>query len=81
LIRGVQCSYPAVIEFKVESAKKTVSLYNNNYFKLEFSALGYTPEGELHPCKDIEGMKARVQYAESTDKTVDGQVVAVELRK
>jgi len=26
-------------------------------------------------------MKARVQYAESSDKTVDGQVVSVELRK
>jgi len=26
-------------------------------------------------------MKARVQFAESTDKTVDGQVIAVELRK
>jgi tetratricopeptide (TPR) repeat protein len=81
VIRGVQCSYPAVIEFKVEGVKKTVSLYNNNYFKLDFSARGFTPEGELHPCKDIEGLKARVQYAESTDKTVDGQAVAVELRK
>jgi Tfp pilus assembly protein PilF len=81
VIRGVQCSYPAVIEFKVESAKKTVSLYNNNYYKLEYSTLGYMPEGELNPCKDIEGMKARVQYVESSDKTVDGQMVAVELRK
>ena len=81
VIRGVQCSYPAVIEFKVESAKQTVSLYSNNYYKLEFSALGYTPERNLRPCVDIEGMKARVQYAESSDKTVDGQAVAVELRK
>jgi hypothetical protein len=38
VIRGVQCSYPAVIEFKVESAKKTVSLYSNNYYKLEYSS-------------------------------------------
>ena len=81
VIRGVKCSYPAVIEFKVESTKKTVSLYNNNYYQLEFSALGFTPEGELNPCKDIEGRNARVQYAESSDKTVDGQAVAVELRK
>jgi tetratricopeptide (TPR) repeat protein len=84
VIRGVQCSYPAVIEFQVESAKKTVSLYSNNYYKLEFSTLGFSPSGELRPCSGTEGimgMKARVQYAESSDKTVDGQVVAVELRK
>ena len=35
----------------------------------------------MNPCKDFEGMKAHVQYAESSDKTVDGQVIAIELRK
>jgi hypothetical protein len=35
----------------------------------------------MQPCHDFEGMKARVQYAESSDKTVDGQVVSIELRK
>ena len=81
VIRGVKCSYPAVIEFRVENAKMTASVYNNSYYKLEFSALGFTPEGSLNPCIDIEGKNARVQYAESSDKTVDGQVVTVELRK
>jgi Tfp pilus assembly protein PilF len=81
VIRGVQCSDPAVIEFRVEGAKKTVSVYSNNYYKLEITALGFTPEGELNPCTGLEGMKARVQYAESSDKTVDGQAVAIELRK
>jgi tetratricopeptide (TPR) repeat protein len=81
VIRGVQCSYPAAIEFHLETVKKPVSLYSNNYFKIEFTALGFTPKGNLDPCKDIEGMKARAQYAESSDKSVDGQVIAVELRK
>jgi len=35
----------------------------------------------MNPCNDFEGMKARVQYVDSSDKTVDGQVVAIELRK
>ncbi len=81
MIRDVECSSPAVIEFRVEGAKGSVSLYNNNYYKLEFSALGFTPEGALQPCSDIDGMKARVQYVESSDKTVDGQVLSIELRK
>jgi len=80
-IRDVKCSYPGIIEFRVEGAKKSVSLYNNNYYKIDFSALGYTPEGAIQPCVDIDGMKARIQYVESSDKTVDGQVIAVELRK
>jgi tetratricopeptide (TPR) repeat protein len=81
VIRSVHCSYPAVVEFQVETAKKPVLLYSNNYLKIDLTVLGFTPKGDLDPCKDFEGMKARVQYAESSDKTVDGQVIAVELRK
>jgi len=56
-------------------------LYNNNFFKIELTVVGFTPKGDINPCSDFEGMKARVQYVDSSDKTVDGQVVAVELRK
>jgi tetratricopeptide (TPR) repeat protein len=80
-MRAVSCSYPSVLEFKIEGTKKSVSVYTNNYFKLELSALGFTPAGDMNPCKDFEGRKARVQYAEVSDKTVDGQVIAVELHK
>jgi tetratricopeptide (TPR) repeat protein len=81
VIRGVQCSIPAEIEFRVETANEPVSLYSNNFLKIDLTVLGFSPKGEMNPCKDFEGMKARVQYAESSDKTVDGQVIAVELRK
>jgi tetratricopeptide (TPR) repeat protein len=80
-IRGVQCSYPAAIEFQIDTGKKPVTVYSNNYLKLDLTVLGFTPKGDMNPCSDFEGMKARVQYAESSDKTVDGQVIAVELRK
>jgi len=81
VMRGVKCSYPSVLELNVQGAKKTVSLYSNNYFKIDLSVLGIIPPKEIDPCSYFEGMKARVQYAESTDKTVDGQVIAIELRK
>ena len=81
VIRSVQCGYPAELEFQVDTGKKPISVYSNNYFKIDLTVLGFTPNGNLNPCKDFEGMKARIQYAESSDKTIDGQVVAVELRK
>jgi hypothetical protein len=81
VIRGVECSAPSVIEFRVDTGKKPVQLYSNNFFKIDLTVLGFTPKGDMNPCKDFEGMKARIQYAESSDKTVDGQVIAVELRK
>jgi len=81
VLHGVQCSFPTVMEFQVQTAKKTLSLYNNDYFKIDFTTLGVTLKDDMNPCKDIEGMNAQVQYVESSDKTVDGQVLAIELRK
>jgi tetratricopeptide (TPR) repeat protein len=80
-IQGVTCSDPVVIEMKIVGAKGTVDLYNNNYYDIDFSALNFTPQGDLHPCKDIEGLKGKVQYFATADKTVDGQIVSVVLSK
>jgi len=81
VIHGVKCSYPAVIELEVAGAQGTVKLYNNNYYDIGYSAANYTPQGEIHPCSDLEGMKAKVQYFATADKTVGGQIVSVELSK
>ncbi len=80
-IREVTCSYPSVIEFKLIEDKHTLSLYNNNFATIDLTVLGFTPSGSMNPCKDFEGRKARVQYAGTSDTTVDGQVQAVELHK
>ncbi|HTX40244.1 MAG TPA: DUF1570 domain-containing protein [Acidobacteriaceae bacterium] len=81
VIHGVKCSDPAVIELEVVGARATVKLYNNNYYEIGYSAANFTPQGEIHPCADLEGMKAKVQYFATADKTVDGQIVSVELSK
>jgi len=81
VIHNVQCSYPAEIEFQIEGTSKTVTVYGSNYSKLDVTAIGFTPTGSLNPCEGLQGMKARVRYAESSDKTVAGQVIAIELRK
>lgn len=81
VIQGVQCSDPSTIELRVQNGSAAVSLYSNNYYDVRFSAANFTPEGEIHPCADLEGMKASVQYTATSDKTVDGQILSVELSK
>jgi tetratricopeptide (TPR) repeat protein len=81
VIRGVTCGYPELFEMKVVTASRTYVVYSNNLLKIELSVLGFTPTGPINACSDFEGRKARVQYAESVDKTVDGKVFAIELRK
>jgi tetratricopeptide (TPR) repeat protein len=81
VIGNVHCTAPAMLELKVESAGKGVSLYSNNYYKVAFTAANYIPEGEIHPCSDLEGKKARVQYSEVSSKSIDGQILSIELSK
>jgi hypothetical protein len=80
-LRDVQCSEPVTMKLRVESAKKPVLLRARNYYKIQFSALNFTPKRELNPCKDIEGMKARVEFFEALSESAEGQIVSIELTK
>jgi tetratricopeptide (TPR) repeat protein len=81
VIRGVSCTLPATLEFRLEKPGKVFLLYTNDYYKLDLSVLNFTPPDSMNPCTDFEGMKARAEYLESSDKSMDGQVISVELRK
>jgi hypothetical protein len=71
-----------ILEFKLEiGAGKTIALYNNEMQKIDVTAAGFTPKGTMNPCTDFEGIKARAQYVDSPDSTVNGEVIALELRK
>lgn len=80
-LRDVQCSESVTMKLRVESAKKPVLLRARNYYKIQFSALNFTPKRELNPCKDIEGMKARVEFFEALSESAEGQIVSIELTK
>lgn len=81
ILRGVQCSYPNVISLSVDHAGKTITLYNNNFYKIVFTTANYEPDGDIKPCTGIEDMKASVKYADVSDKVVAGQILAIELSK
>ncbi len=81
VIHSVQCSYPTVLELRIDSPAQKISLYNNNYFKIEFTVANFTPKGDLHPCDEMEGLKAKVRYFATADSSVDGQIVSMELSK
>jgi tetratricopeptide (TPR) repeat protein len=83
LLRNVHCRYPSILTLSVAQLGRApaVSLYRNDFRQVEFSATNFTPKGDINPCTDIEGLKAKVEYAEVSDKSVAGQIVSVELTK
>ncbi len=81
VLRSVQCSYPKVLTLQVDQAGKEVALYQNDFYQIEFSAANFTPKSDINPCTDIEGLKAKVEYAEVSDKSIAGQIISIELSK
>jgi len=80
VLKGVRCT-PPQIDLTVAATAKTLALHSENYYKIEFSALNFAPQGELNPCKDLEGRPAKVEYVESADTSVPPQVLSIELHK
>lgn len=77
-ITDVQCGIPAVLDIHLSSGAKPMALHSDNYYKVGFSALNFTPEGDLHPCSDLPGKKAKVEYVEADGEDV---IISVEMRK
>lgn len=80
MLQNVHCNTPR-IDLTLDSKGKSTLLHSGNYYKIEFSALGFTPSAELNPCKDLEGKSAKVEYVESSAKLAPAYVVAIELHK
>ena len=81
VIHQLTCTYPTELTFQIETESKTYSVYTNDFNKIDMTLVRYIPKGPIDICSDMEGHKARVRYAESSDKTVDGKVFAIALYK
>ncbi len=81
VIRGAHCNGPGVLELNVEADKSSVLLYSNDAYAIDYRAMNFAPKEPIQPCKDLEGMKARVHYFATGDKTVAGQITIVALWK
>lgn len=81
VIRGVHCAGPGTLELHVVGAKGAITVYSNDAYKIDYRALNFTPVESIHPCTDLEGMKARVHYFATADKTAAGQITIIALWK
>ncbi|MGB8776178.1 MAG: hypothetical protein WCC78_18740, partial [Terriglobales bacterium] len=77
---NVQC-HSAGIFLTLVAKNKTMTLHSGNYYKIQFTALGFTPKDDLDPCKDLEGKSAKVEYVESSAGPETAYIIAVELHK
>lgn len=79
-LQNVHC-HASKIDLTMLAKGKTMPLHSGNFYQIGFTALGFEPKGDLNPCKDLEGMSAKVEYVESSAQPPVTYVVAIELHK
>jgi tetratricopeptide (TPR) repeat protein len=81
VITEVDCPSGATLELTVASPSGMRHLYTDNYFKVSYRALNYTPQGALNPCVDLRGRHGHVIYHPAKVHPEQGQIVEVQLTK
>jgi len=79
-IRTVTCKGRAM-DMTFDDSYDLLRLHSDNYFKVDFSAINFTPSGTMNPCKTAQGMYARVYYYHLKGHPREGELISVELRK
>ncbi|HET7212161.1 MAG TPA: hypothetical protein VFL79_01115 [Terriglobia bacterium] len=79
-IKTVTCKGRAMVMI-FDDSDEILHLRTDNYFKVNFSAINFTPSGTMNPCKTVQGMYARVHYYHIKGHPKEGELISVELRK
>jgi Tfp pilus assembly protein PilF len=80
VIQDVHCELQNM-DLAVSSGGKSISLHSENYYKLQYSTLGFQASGDLKPCSDLAGRPAKVEYEDSANKTELPRLLSIELHK
>lgn len=80
-IRDVRCSMPSMMDLTFDAVGGAVRLHSDNYFEVVYTAKNFTPTGELLPCTQLQGKKARIVFFEYKGQRNSGELVSIELTK
>jgi tetratricopeptide (TPR) repeat protein len=80
-IKDAKCSGGLTLEITFDSTTGLMQLYSDNYLKVPYSALNFTPQGLLNPCTDIKGRHARIAYHPAKGDVKQGEMLEIGLVK
>jgi hypothetical protein len=79
-IKTVACKGRSM-DLTFDDSFEILRLHTDDYFKVNFSSINFTPSGILNPCKTAKGMYARIYYYPIKGQPKEGELISVELRK
>jgi hypothetical protein len=77
----VNCSSPALMDLTIRADDRSLLLHSENYYRVTYSALNFTPSQELQPCRQLEGMHAQIRYYHIKGQSYVGEMISIQLSK
>jgi tetratricopeptide (TPR) repeat protein len=77
----VKCSSPALMDLTFVADGRSLLLHSENYYRVAYSALNFTPSQELQPCRQLEGMHAQIRYYHIKGQSYVGEMISILLSK
>jgi tetratricopeptide (TPR) repeat protein len=77
IIQSVQCEYPATMEVVIKSKDKERKLYAENYYKVQYGAIGKSPRADFNPCDELGGKKVEIEFLSVVDQNLSGLIQSI----
>jgi len=81
IVFNVGCSSPYVLELILNAAGKQYKFRSQNFYKVQFWALGYSKRKNFQPCTDLKGLSVQLEYSEALGKDYRGDILSISVKK
>jgi len=76
-IKSVKCDYPATMDIVVESRGKQHKLHAENYYQVQYGAIGGAGKEDFEPCSDLDGKVVEIDALTVTQQEFSGVIKSV----
>jgi tetratricopeptide (TPR) repeat protein len=72
VVTSVQCGYPATMDIVLESNGRQSKFHAENYYKLQYEAIGSSGGSDFEPCEELQGQTVQIEYTVVSGREFSG---------
>jgi tetratricopeptide (TPR) repeat protein len=81
VIRSVKCTDPSIIDIVLDAGGKQQQLRAQNYYQVEYWAVGASGKDGFEPCDELEGKRVEIEFLSVTGQEFSGLIRSVAIEK
>jgi len=78
-VRAVRCEAPAVMVLSLEVRGNSQEFRAENFYAVQYRAVGRANRGDFRPCEELEGMSVRIEYLPTPETPYTGEILIVRI--